>query len=77
VADAPALKDLAAWQIDMAIFDPTTTLGQVRASGAIPARRSRTGDFPARQTPEALRALQKAEIAKWWPIIKAAGIKAE
>jgi tripartite-type tricarboxylate transporter receptor subunit TctC len=29
------------------------------------------------QTPEALRALQKAEIAKWWPIIKAAGIRAE
>jgi tripartite-type tricarboxylate transporter receptor subunit TctC len=29
------------------------------------------------QTPEALAALQKAEIEKWWPIIKAAGIKAE
>jgi tripartite-type tricarboxylate transporter receptor subunit TctC len=29
------------------------------------------------QTPEALGALQRAEIAKWWPIIKAAGIKAE
>jgi tripartite-type tricarboxylate transporter receptor subunit TctC len=28
------------------------------------------------QTPEALRAVQKAEIEKWWPIIKAAGIKA-
>jgi tripartite-type tricarboxylate transporter receptor subunit TctC len=27
------------------------------------------------QTPEALRAHHKAEIAKWWPIIKAAGIK--
>jgi len=26
-------------------------------------------------TPEALAALQKAEIDKWWPIIKAAGIK--
>jgi len=30
-----------------------------------------------RQTPEALGAYQKAEIEKWWPIIKAAGIKAE
>jgi tripartite-type tricarboxylate transporter receptor subunit TctC len=30
-----------------------------------------------RQTPEALGALQKAEIEKWWPIIKAANIKAE
>jgi tripartite-type tricarboxylate transporter receptor subunit TctC len=29
------------------------------------------------QTPEALGALQKAEIQKWWPIIKEAGIKAE
>lgn len=27
------------------------------------------------QTPEALGALQRAEIKKWWPIIKAAGIK--
>jgi tripartite-type tricarboxylate transporter receptor subunit TctC len=35
--------------------------------------------FPSlsEQTPEALGALQKAEIEKWWPIIKAAGIKAE
>jgi tripartite-type tricarboxylate transporter receptor subunit TctC len=29
------------------------------------------------QTPAALGALQKAEIEKWWPIIKAAGIKPE
>ena len=29
------------------------------------------------QTPEGLHAHQKAEIEKWWPIIKAAGIKAE
>jgi tripartite-type tricarboxylate transporter receptor subunit TctC len=32
---------------------------------------------PEQQTPEALRAYQKAEIEKWSPIIKAAGIKAE
>jgi tripartite-type tricarboxylate transporter receptor subunit TctC len=30
-----------------------------------------------RQTPQALAALQRAEIDKWWPIIKAANIKAE
>jgi tripartite-type tricarboxylate transporter receptor subunit TctC len=29
------------------------------------------------QTPEGLRTLQKAEADKWWPIIKAAGIKAQ
>ncbi len=29
------------------------------------------------QTPEALRAFQKAEADKWWPIIKAAGIKVQ
>jgi tripartite-type tricarboxylate transporter receptor subunit TctC len=45
--------------------------------------RSRLGDLgseiPPReqQTPQALASLQKAEIEKWWPIIKAADIKAE
>ncbi len=36
-------------------------------------------EIPAReqQTPEALGALHKAEIDKWWPIVKAAGIKPE
>ena len=29
------------------------------------------------QTPDALRAFQAAEIAKWWPVIKAAGIKVQ
>jgi len=34
--------------------------------------------FPReQQTPEALAALQKADAAKWWPIIKELGIKAE
>jgi tripartite-type tricarboxylate transporter receptor subunit TctC len=32
---------------------------------------------PERQTPEALGAHHKAEIEKWWPIVKAANIKAE
>ncbi len=50
---------------------------------ADPAVRARLGDLaqeifpPEQQTPEALATLQKSEIAKWWPIIKAAGIKGE
>jgi tripartite-type tricarboxylate transporter receptor subunit TctC len=36
-------------------------------------------DIPPRdqQTPEALAAYQKAEIEKWWPVIKAANIRAQ
>ena len=36
-------------------------------------------DIPPReqQTPEALGAFHKAEIEKWWPIIKAANVKPE
>jgi tripartite-type tricarboxylate transporter receptor subunit TctC len=41
----------------------------IKLGSNIPAR--------AQQTPEALRAFHKAEIEKWWPIIKAANIRAE
>ena len=50
---------------------------------AHPAGRSRLTDlgmeiYPReRQTPEALAALQKTEIEKWWPLIKELGIRAE
>jgi hypothetical protein len=34
--------------------------------------------FPqTQQTPEVLAVYQKAEIEKWWPIVKAAGIRVE
>jgi tripartite-type tricarboxylate transporter receptor subunit TctC len=52
-------------------------------SMADPLVRKRLGDLgldiPPRdqQTPEVLGALHKAEIEKWWPIIKAANIKGE
>ena len=139
---APAMQDLVAGQIDLAISDPIAALPQVRADTikaygvttktrlvsapdiptldeaglpgfdislwhglwapkgtpkditvklnaavmdalATPTVRARLADLgqetfpPDQQTPEALRAFQKAEIEKWWPIIKAAGIKAE
>jgi tripartite-type tricarboxylate transporter receptor subunit TctC len=139
---APAIQDVVAGQIDMAISDPVVSMPQVRAgtikaygvttktrllsapdiptldeaglpgfdtsvwhafwlpkgtskdilaklNGAVvdaladPKVRARLADlgqetFPHdRQTPEGLGAFQRAEIEKWWPIIKAAGIKAE
>ena len=49
-----------------------------RSGGAPAARRPGQEIFPReQQTPEALGAFHKAEIEKWWPIIKAANIKAE
>ena len=50
------------------------------ADSRVRARLAELGaDIPPREqlTPEALRAFQRAEIEKWWPLIKAAGIKAE
>jgi tripartite-type tricarboxylate transporter receptor subunit TctC len=53
------------------------------AAMADPAVRSRMTDLgldvppPEQQSAQALGALQKAEIEKWWPIIKAANIKGE
>ena len=54
-----------------------------RAAMADPAVRSRLAELgqelpsPDVQAPEALASLQKAEIEKWWPIIRAANIKVE
>ena len=53
---------------------------QALADPALKARFADLGlDIASReqQSPEGLAAFNKAEIAKWWPIIKAAGIKSE
>jgi tripartite-type tricarboxylate transporter receptor subunit TctC len=50
---------------------------------AAPTVRARLADLgqeifpPDQQTPEAFGAFQKAEMEKWWPIIKELGIKGE
>jgi len=55
----------------------------VVAALADPAVKKRLGDvgveIPTREqlTPESLRALQKSEAAKWWPMIKADNVKPE
>jgi tripartite-type tricarboxylate transporter receptor subunit TctC len=53
---------------------------QALADPAVKARFAQLGlDVAARdqQTPEGLAAFQRAEMDKWWPIIKAAGIRGE
>jgi len=53
---------------------------EVLADAAVRKRLAELGQeivADAQQTPEALGAHHKAEIEKWWPIIRAAGIKAE
>lgn len=51
------------------LADPSVRQKLVELGVEIPSREQ--------QTPEGFAALQKADIEQWWPIIKAAGIKAE
>lgn len=52
-----------------ALSEPTARQRLIDLGEEIPAREQ--------QTPEALRSFHKAEIEKWWPIIKEANIKPE
>ena len=52
-----------------ALADPAVRARLVDLGQELPAR--------DRQTPEALAAYHKAEIEKWWPIVKAANVKGE
>ena len=66
---------------------PKDVIAQLNAAAvkalADPAVRTRLANLgqdipaPAQQSPEALGVLHQADIEKWWPIIKAAGIKPE
>jgi len=138
----PALTDLIAGQVDLAVFQAAVSMPQIQAGGLkalanmSPKRSAAISDIPTsdeagvpglymsgwfglfapkgtppdviarlnaamvaaladpavtkrfadlgidvatrqQQTPEGLAAFQKAEIEKWWPIIKAAGIRGE
>jgi tripartite-type tricarboxylate transporter receptor subunit TctC len=62
-----AIVDKLDAAVQSALADPATG-GRITQLGQV--------IFPAdQQNPAALAAYQNAEIAKWWPIIKAAGIK--
>ncbi len=76
------------WQALWAPKDtPTDVVARLSAAAhealADPSVRQRLAglalDIPTdqQQGPDALRAYQKAEIVKWWPVIKAANIKGE
>jgi tripartite-type tricarboxylate transporter receptor subunit TctC len=66
---------------------PNSLIGKLNSAAtdamADPLVRARLADLGLQvppteeQTPAALGALQKVEIEKWWPIIKAANIKGE
>jgi tripartite-type tricarboxylate transporter receptor subunit TctC len=56
------------------------TMVQVLADPSVQRRFEELGieiTPPAQQSPEALRAFQKAETERWWPIIKASNLKVE
>ncbi len=77
----PAMNDLVAGQIDVRPTEASTALpylpsGKIKAY-AVLAKTRWVAAPDKKLTPAALHAHHKAEIEKWWPIIKAAGITAQ
>ena len=78
-----ALYEIAARPIDEAVVQLMLAGDTDMDESNAPALKTKFADlaqdiYPrAQQTPESLGNLHKAEIQKWWPIIKAAGIKQE
>jgi tripartite-type tricarboxylate transporter receptor subunit TctC len=71
-APANTPKDIVAklqGAVQDALADPAVSQRLTELGMQIPPR--------DRQTPEGLVAQQKADIEKWWPIIRAAGLKSE
>jgi tripartite-type tricarboxylate transporter receptor subunit TctC len=65
---APVIAKLSA-AVQDALADPEVRSRLTGLGMEIPPREQ--------QNPESLAAQQKADIEKWWPIIRAAGIKAQ
>ena len=71
-APAGTPRDIIA-KLNAAVVDTFADPGVRRAS----PKRATSSRPASRLTPEALGAHHKAEIEKWWPMIKAAGIKVQ
>ncbi|HLH95178.1 MAG TPA: tripartite tricarboxylate transporter substrate-binding protein [Xanthobacteraceae bacterium] len=86
-AGLPSLDILLWYGLWVPAGTPPEVIGKLNAAArdamGDPATRQRLAEMdmqvpPAdQQTPQALGALQQAEIKKWWPVMKAAGLKPE
>ena len=69
------------YEVKRRLFDAAAKIvGRLGYAEASVARITELGqDLPSReqQTPQALGARHRADIEKWWPLIKAANIKAD
>ena len=69
VSNSRAQREVAVCAVADALAEPTVQHALAELGLETPS--------PNQQTSAALGVLQKAEIEKWWPIVKAANIKGE